>query len=239
MHGLVLAGGEGSRLTRGRGGGVAAPKPLVEVAGRPLVVGLLETFGRLGCETLTCMVRDEFRDALRLLAACDVGRPLRVEPCHTPTSAHTLAAGLALVPPGPVFCSLVDTIMPPESWRAVYAATGTYLAGGVDAVLIVTPFVDDESPVYVSRDASGFVRALGEVATRPAVVTGGVYGFNPSARLAAAEAVRDGVQRMRGFLQRLVAQGARVATVEVEKIIDLDRPSDLQEANRWLSAAGL
>ena len=99
MHGLVLAGGEGSRLAREGGGGVAAPKPLVEVAGRPLVVGLLETFGRLGCETLTCMVRDEFRDALRLLAACDVGRPLRVEPCHTPTSAHTLAAGLVATSP--------------------------------------------------------------------------------------------------------------------------------------------
>jgi hypothetical protein len=185
------------------------------------------------------MIREEFRDALRLLAACDVGRPLRVEACHTPTSAHTLAAGLALVPPGPVFCSLVDTIMLPASWQAVYTATGAYLTGGVDAVLAVTPFVDDESPLYVSRDPSGYVRALGKVAAGPPLVTGGVYGFNSSARLAAAGAVRDGVERMRGFLQRLVAQGARVATVEVEKIIDLDRPSDLLAANRWLSAAGL
>jgi NDP-sugar pyrophosphorylase family protein len=217
------------------------PKPLVEVAGRPLVVGLLETLARLGCETLTCMIREDFRDAQRILAACDLGRPLRVEPCHTPTSAHTLAAGLALVPPGPVFCSLVDTIMPPASWQMVYAATGAYLTGDVDAVLAVTPFVDDDSPLYVTRDASGFVRALGRGAAGPPppVVTGGVYGFNSSARLAAAEAVRDGVERMRGFLQRLVAQGARVATVEVEKIIDLDRPSDLLAANRWLNAAGL
>jgi len=211
----------------------------VEVAGRPLVVGLLETLARLGCETLTCMIREEFRDALQLLAACDVGRPLRVEPCHTPTSAHTLAAGLALVPPGPVFCSLVDSIMLPASWQAVYAATGAYLTGGADAVLVVTPFVDDESPLYVNRDASGYVRALGKGGPGRTLVTGGVYGFNSSARLAAAEAVRDGVERMRGFLQRLVAQGARVATVEVEKIIDLDRPSDLLAANRWLSAAGL
>ncbi len=241
MHGLVLAGGTGSRLAAGQGKcDRAVPKPLVEVAGRPLVVGLLETLGALGCETLTCMVRDDFRDALRLLAAREFGRPFRVEGCHTPTSAHTLAAGLALVPPGPVFCSMVDTIMSPGSWRAVYEATGRYLGGGVEAVLIVTPFVDDESPVYVRRDARGFVRALehDRPSLAPAVVTGGVYGFNPPARRAAAEAVRDGVQRMRGFLQRLVAQGARVATVEVEKIIDLDRPSDLQAANRWLSEAG-
>jgi NDP-sugar pyrophosphorylase family protein len=247
VHALVLAGGEGTRLAAGKrgGGDRAVPKPLVEVAGRPLVVGLLETLARLGCETLTCMIREDFRDALRLLAACDLGRPLRVEPCHTPTSAHTLAAGLALVPPGPVFCSLVDTIMPPASWQTVYAATEAYLTGGVDAVLAVTPFVDDEAPLYVTRDPSGFVRALGRGAAGPPspppppVVTGGVYGFNSSARLAAAEAVRDGVERMRGFLQRLVAQGARIATVEVEKIIDLDRPSDLLEANRWLNAAGL
>src|SRR5207245_277719 len=114
----------------------------------------------------------------------------------------------------------------PESWRAVYAATGTSLAGGVDAVLIVTPFVNDESPLYVSRDASGVVRGLGEVATGPAVVTGGVYGFNPSARLAAAEAVRDGVQRgPRRDPGPPSAPGEGLATGENERDGGRERPS--------------
>jgi hypothetical protein len=41
---------------------------------------------------------------------------------------------------------------------------------------------------------------------------------------------------MRGFLQRLIADGARVATVEVAQIIDLDRRSDWDLANTWMAS---
>jgi hypothetical protein len=40
---------------------------------------------------------------------------------------------------------------------------------------------------------------------------------------------------MRGFLRVVVADGRRVASVEVPRIIDIDRPSDLQHANAWLA----
>ncbi len=39
---------------------------------------------------------------------------------------------------------------------------------------------------------------------------------------------------MRGFLQRLIAGGATVTAVEIEKIIDLDRTADLTLVNQWL-----
>ena len=66
MHGLVLAGGEGSRLAAD---GVAVPKPMVAVAGRAQAVHLVETLLGLGCPTVTCMVRDEFPDVVAYLAA--------------------------------------------------------------------------------------------------------------------------------------------------------------------------
>ena len=55
-------------------------------------------------------------------------------------------------------------------------------------------------------------------------------------RGAAAEAVAGGANRMRGFLKAVVAAGRRVAAVEVPRIIDIDRPTDLQHANAWLAA---
>ena len=64
MHGLILAGGEGPRLAAG---GIAVPKPLVEVAGKPQIVGLLETLAALGCSSLTCAVRADFPAVRRLL----------------------------------------------------------------------------------------------------------------------------------------------------------------------------
>jgi CTP:molybdopterin cytidylyltransferase MocA len=41
---------------------------------------------------------------------------------------------------------------------------------------------------------------------------------------------------MRGFLKAVVADRRRVVAVEVPRIIDIDRPSDLQHANAWLGA---
>ena len=233
MHGLILAGGEGSRLAAG---GIRVPKPLVEVAGRPQIVGLLETFAALGCQSLTCAVRADFPAVARVLDGRSFGPLLTLVECRTPSSLHTLVEGLQAVPAGPVFCSMVDTVMRPPDWRAVFEATERHLERGADMVLAVTPYVDDESPVYVTRGAGGDVRALRDEPVHPPCVTGGVYGLSAGMRRAAADAVAGGGHRMRGFLKAVVADGRRVASVEVPRIIDIDRPSDLQHANAWLAA---
>jgi NDP-sugar pyrophosphorylase family protein len=234
MHGLILAGGEGSRLAAE---GVEVPKPLLEVGGEPLAVRLLGTLAGLGCETLTCMVRADATGVRETLAARRFGPPLAVRPCRTPSSLHTLAAGLRVVSPGLVFCTMVDTIMRARDWRALYDATARQLARGADLVLAVTPYVDDESPLYVATDAAGVVSAVGSQPVGPPQVTGGVYGLSGAARRAATEAVDGGVERMRGFLTWLVARGARIRAVGVPRIIDLDHESDLRLANAWLGSA--
>jgi hypothetical protein len=66
-------------------------------------------------------------------------------------------------------------------------------------------------------------------------VTAGVYGFNPTARAAAEEALADGVHRMRGFLGRLLDEGARVPTVVIDKVVDLDRLADLKAAEAMVA----
>src|SRR5213593_2517763 len=149
MHGLVLAGGRGSRLAAD---GVETAKALVEVAGRPQIVNLVETFTELGCDSITCMVRDGI--------PVELPGPAVVRTCRTPSSLHTLVAGLAVVPPGAVFCAMVDTVMPAADWRGVYRSVTERLAEGAAAVLAVTSFVDDELPLYVTRDAHGFATAI-------------------------------------------------------------------------------
>jgi len=217
VHGLILAGGEGSRLaTAGEG---SLPKPLVQVAGRPQVVRLLETFEVLGCTSLTCAVRADFPTVRRVLDGTRFGRPLKVIECRTPSSLHTLVEGLHAVAPGPVFCSMVDTVMRPQDWQAVYHGTERQLAEGADMVLAVTPYVDDESPVYVRTGEDGFVRSVSDEPLHPRCITGD-----------------RGVHKMRRFLAGVVADGGRVGVVEVPRIIDIDRPSDLQTANAWLTA---
>jgi len=235
MHGLVLAGGEGSRLAAD---GVRVPKAMVQVGGRAQAVHLIETLVALGCPTVTCLVRDDFPDVVTDLARRAWRGSVRVHGCRTPSSLHTLAEGLALVPEGAVFATMVDTVMRPQDWRAVFAAAATSLAGGADAVLAVTPFVDDEAALYVSADAGGRVRRLADRPMAPVSVTGGVYAFAPGVRALAREAVDAGVMRMRNFLARIVDRGLVVAAVPAPRIIDLDRLADLEAANAWLGGDG-
>ena len=227
MQGLILAGGRGSRLAAD---GVEAPKALVEVGGRPQIVNLIETFADLGCESITCMVREGI--------SVETPGPALVLTCRTPSSLHTLVAGLAAVPPGPVFCTMVDTVMPPADWRRLYHGVTERLAAGSLAVLAVTPFVDDELPLYVTRNEAGFATGILDTPPppdAPMLVTGGVYGLSPEARRLAGVAVAS-LHRMRAFLRLLVELRAPVATVEVPRIIDLDHKRDLDAAERWLTA---
>lgn len=235
LHGLILAGGEGSRLAAE---GVSTPKPMLRVAGRPQIVHLVETLEALGCPTVTCLVRDEFPEVVATLVRRPWRGSVRVHACRTPSSLHTLVEGLAQVPPGAVFTTMVDTVMRPEDWRAVFARSQADLAAGADAVLAVTPFVDDEAAVYVSMDAAGRVRGLSDLPMEPRCVTGGVYAFAPGVRARARAAAEAGVSRMRNFLVRLVEGGALVRAAAVPRIIDLDRLHDLEAANVWLGHVG-
>jgi NDP-sugar pyrophosphorylase family protein len=231
MQGLILAGGRGSRLAAD---GVEAPKALVEVAGRPQIVHLVETFAALGCATVTCMVREGLPTNWSARLG---GTEVVIRSCRTPSSLHTLVAGLAVVPSGSVFCAMVDTVMPAADWRRVYDGVATHLAAESLAVLAITPFVDDELPVYVVRDASGFVTAISDTPPTSGIplVSGGVYGLSPVARRLAGVAVGS-LHRMRAFLKLLVELKAPVATVEVPRIIDLDHKRDLEAAESWLGA---
>src|SRR3989475_13296172 len=152
---------------------------------------------------------------MRLLDGRPFGRPLSVVECRTPSSLHTLVEGLRVVPAGPVFCSMVDTVMRPDDWRAVFRATERHLEEGAEMVLAVTPYVDDESPVYVIRGGGDDVQAVSDELVHPPCVTGGGYGLGPRVPSAAAEAVSAGGPKERGFLEAGVAGGRPGAGVGV------------------------
>lgn len=219
MHGLILAGGDGSRLLAS---GITVPKALVPIAGQPQLRRLVAACRRVGCETVTCAVRADLAVPATAALADD---SVTVVPVRAATSLHTLEAGLRTIAAGDVLCTLVDTVMPAADWDAAHVAASKALRDA-DAVVAVTPFVDDESPLWADVRADGTVRGFGRRA-EPAVVTGGVYWFGTPARAAATDAVEVGVMRLRGFLARLIETQHRVRAVEVPRIVDVDTSADL------------
>lgn len=229
MQVLILAGGEGSRL---RADGVSGPKAMVTVAGRPLLVGMVDTLRGLGCASITVAIR---QDLLTGAALRDLSRRgLRIVNCRTPSSLHTLQEGLWSVPPGPLLCTMVDTVMREGDWKHVLAESEQRLQEGADACVSTTAFLHDDSPLYVREDFDGSVAGFGSEPGGSPWVTGGTYALSSRVRDLVPRVVGLGVMRMRGFLQWLVEHGYRVATTRVERIVDLDRLSDLQLAEAWL-----
>jgi GTP:adenosylcobinamide-phosphate guanylyltransferase len=227
MHGLILAGGVGSRLSAD---GVAEPKALVLVGGRPQLLRLWDTLDSLGCDGITCMVRAGVpaESLVRERAS------LRVIACSTPSSLHTLALAFQALPPGPVFCTMVDTVMSWSDWLAVWIAWESAIPKGVEVLLAVTaPPQRDPQALYVRADAAGRVQAIGEDAFGSPLATAGVYGFGPAVRPLAARALEAGISRMRGFLAVLAAGKHSIQAVRVAQALDVDRREDLEEANSW------
>ena len=245
MHGLILAGGEGSRLAAD---GVATPKALVPVGGQPQLFGLVARFAALGCSSVTCLVHADVVPLIDegALRAVSGGVPVHVTPCRTPSSLHTLVAGLAAVPPGPVFCSMVDTVMAPVDWRAVHVAAVAALGDGADALIAVTPDPeDDDAPLRVRMNASGRVARIGGDAAAYAderargtgvLITGGVYAFAPTARERAHALAAAGGERMRAFLAALVEGGGDMRAAVVSRILDVDHRRDLDAANAYAAS---
>jgi len=234
MHALILAGGEGSRL---RSDGVSTPKPFIELGGQPLLLRLSETLSGLGCESVTALVRESALQRAGWLPSHGFSG-LRIVACETPSSLHTLARGLETVPPGPVLCVMVDSVLREDDWRELFRRAQRLLGAGADACIAITPFVDDERPLYVARHPAGAVAAFQEQPSVPALVTGGVYFLSSRIRSLAPRVVALGIARMRGFLRWLVEHGYRIETAEVARIVDLDRGRDLAVATAWLGEGG-
>src|SRR2546430_6502022 len=104
-----------------------------------------------------------------------------------------------------------STLFPYTTLFRSFRATERHLEEGAEMVLAVTPYVDDESPVYVIRGGGDDVQAVSDEPVHPPCVTGGVYGLSPGIRSAAAEAVSAGGATKRGLPKTIVPGGGRVA----------------------------
>ena len=94
--------------------------------------------------------------------------------------------------------------------------------------------VDDERPVYVTAGSDRRVTAVSEAERSPVRVTGGVYGLGPVARTLARALVNRGRGRVRTLLAAMIDEGLCVTAIEVPRVVDVDRPEDIEAANRWL-----
>ncbi len=233
MHFGIIAAGEGSRL---RSEGAPVPKPLVELAGIPMIGRLIRLMEDCGAESVSVIINEEMPEVRQYLDGLRTSAPLNVIVKSTPSSLHSLyelsKAGLGAA--GRFVATTVDTVFRPEEFRR-YVEAFEAAPEDTDGLMGVTSFVDDEKPLYVETSPEGEILAFRDsVWPEARFVSGGIYGLGPEAMKVLEGCMEEGVERMRNFQRALLASGMRLKAWEFGKIIDVDHQADLAAAREWL-----
>lgn len=231
MDFAIIAAGEGSRL---RVGGVERCKPLVGLDGQPMIerlIGILDSSGGRRIAIVTNPAMPEVAEHLRGLSP---RAELRVMEKSTGGSMESFMELSTVLDKERPFCLLtVDTVFRPEEFRRFIAEFEADTEA--DGYMAVTTYVADEKPLYVAADADDVVTGfLDEPRQGVGYVSGGIYALRPAALGVLAECAAAGVSRMRDFQRGLVAAGMKLKAWRFSKIIDVDRPADLDEAADFL-----
>jgi NDP-sugar pyrophosphorylase family protein len=223
----VIAAGLGERLS-----GAGAAKPLVRVAGVPLVDRALGAVAAAGIDDVACIF-NESADAVE--EHCRRTHPklrLRIERRTTPSSMESLFALAPHLGDERFLLLTVDAVFGPRLLPEFLDAALD--RSDADAVLAMHSHIDDEKPLRIAVAPDARVTAIGEHAASSPTITAGLYVLSPRVFAEIDAARRAGCAALRQFFGHLLARGYRLYGVPVGKTIDVDRPEDIAAAEAFL-----
>jgi NDP-sugar pyrophosphorylase family protein len=214
----VIAAGEGSRLKA-----FGVPKPLVPVAGEPLIAHVLGNFEAAGVASAAVIFNEAGKAATTLVQERFGQLVSKIVVKSTHSSLESFREILEAAPPGRLLVSTVDAFCRREDFvrfvrRAEEKPSGATILG-------VTRYVHDEKPLWVTISRSGRVTFVGGASGD--AVTAGIYVFPEKVRTLGIPA---SLGRLREFLAWLAKSGEPVEAIEIGKVVDVDRAEDLAEA---------
>ncbi|MGH7645664.1 MAG: nucleotidyltransferase family protein [Gemmatimonadales bacterium] len=217
LLGGIIAAGEGRRL---RQAGWAVPKPMVLVAGVPLIESAIRNFIAAGITRLSIIVNERERDCATWVRGRFPELDLRLTVKTTASSLESFREVAGGPGPGRMLVSTVDAWCRAADFTRFVEAALSRPRGAT--VLAVTPLVADEEPLGVVVDAEGRITAVGGRA--PSLVTAGIYLVSERVRRIEPPV---GLGRLREHLAWLVASGEPMYGDVIETVVDVDRADDV------------
>lgn len=232
MNYAIIAAGEGSRLAQE---GIAKPKPLVELQGEPMIGRLINIMLRCNAESISIIVNEFMTEVREYLESLELPVPFNLVVKTTPSSMHSLWHLSRVIPQGKFCLTTVDTIFREEDFKGYIEAFEA--DNEHDGMWAVTPFVDDEKPLWVEVDDQMGITAFRDKGWDGArYVSGGVYAMTDKAFSVLDDCINQGISRMRNFQRALVDNGYRLQAYSIDKIVDVDHAEDIATAEAFLNS---
>ena len=220
--GALIAAGEGSRLARD---GFAMAKPLVPIAGLPLVEYAVRNLEAAGVTRLAAIFNEREDECARYVREQFAHLSPEIVIKTTPSSLASFREVLSRLPEGRVLVSTVDAFCLPDQ-----AAALGHRAEEIpeDATLLgVTNFVHDEKPLWVRFGDGGRISRIGGDAGD--AVTAGFYSVPQNVRELKPLPSHD---RLRAFLAWLSERGESLYAHSMGRVVDVDRAEDVALAEK-------
>jgi NDP-sugar pyrophosphorylase family protein len=245
MRAGIIAAGWGERL------GQKVPKALTPVGNRKLIDYTLDGLEKAGVTSVTCIVNESARAVPDYVAKS--GRKLSMDWIiqTTPSSMHSfliVLERLAKTPQPIYFMTTVDSVCPPSAYRNFTETC--QLFPEADVCLGLTKLIDDEKPLRVAMSGEAGTGIMpARVQDNPEAfeivamtnngfdseyVTAGFYGVSPRILKEKDKALGSGFTALRQYLGYLLKYGYRFYGVPLPPVVDVDRPQDIQAAERFL-----
>jgi NDP-sugar pyrophosphorylase family protein len=220
IRGGIIAAGQGTRLWAD---GYRVSKPMVPVAGRPLIDLTLERFRAAGIQRLTVIINDTSDDCRQWLCDHTADLDLDLIVRTTPSSWASFQVVADRLLGGSAVITTIDAVLPVNDF-CTFVRSAAGLATNAVA-LGLTDHVDDENPLWATLDAAdGRIRQLGDGCGTH--VTAGLYWL-PAQRPAQPAL---SFARLRDYLGWLVAQSHPVYGIVLPCVFDIDRACDIAAA---------
>jgi NDP-sugar pyrophosphorylase family protein len=221
----IIAAGEGRRLKMG---GLTFSKPLVPIAGTPLIGHTLQQLLEIGVERVAIIFNETQQECADWVRAHFPSLELKILVKTTRSSFESFwRVGRALGPGRHLICT-VDSICSPEDWRTMSASAAD---SECEILLAVTSFVHDEKPLWVTTKPES-LKIVNLGAPYGKFATAGIYGVTEAIFEREWE---DGISSLRAFLGQLLWEGFPFRAVPLGDVIDVDTVEDIKLAERFLS----
>jgi NDP-sugar pyrophosphorylase family protein len=221
----IIAAGEGRRLKMD---GLTFSKPLIPIAGTPLIGHTLRQFLEIGVERVAIIFNETQQECADWVRAHFAALELKILLKTTRSSFESFwRVGRALGPGRHLICT-VDSICSPQDWQTMFASPAD---SDREVLLAVTSFVHDEKPLWVATKPESLeIVNLG--ASGGKFATAGIYGVTAAIFEREWE---DGIPSLRAFLGQLLREGFPFRAVPLGDVIDVDTVEDINLAERFLS----
>ena len=200
--------------------------------GTPIIERLIKIFSSHNAESISIIINSRQPETLKLLEELCKEYPIYIVVKDTPGSMHSLYELSPLLRGGKFCLTTVDTIFREEDFEEYIAA---FTNDGGDGTMAVTPYIDDEKPLYVSTNEALDITGFHDTQQADSqYISGGIYGLNEKALDTLEHCMKEGKTRMRSFQRALIADGLKLKAYPMAKIIDIDHASDIAKAEEFL-----